>query len=333
MEKIIVYGIGEYYRKNKHKLPPDVEIVAYADSNINNTTSVTGKLYEGKEIITPAEFKNVDYDYIYICTSYTAGNRILQNLRENNLDIRKIKLLNRIGTLDGGIEWHYQVENEDSFISTIGNIRIREKYLTDFDIVVEVFVNQAYHINLLQENVTVIDVGMNIGAVSLYFAEKDWVNKVYGFEPFPDTYQQALENFALNNDIIKSKIHPMNVALSDKAGEMEVAVVTENTGWRSINTVQTSDTRKEKIYCKTAADEIGKIIEENSGSKVILKVDTEGSEFAIFNSLRQTDLLNHIDAVLLEYHRDPEEITDLLKRHQFKYFVTGQKIGMIYAVK
>ena len=52
--------------------------------------------------------------------------------------------------------------------------------------------------------------------------------------------------------------------------------------------------RKEKIICKTAADEIGKIIRENPDSKFILKVDTEGSEFDIFHSLREVGLLHDI---------------------------------------
>lgn len=330
--KIIVYGIGEYYRNNKHKLPSGLEIVAYADSNPNCATSATGELFEGKEILAPAEFEKVDYDNIYICISYGTGNRIFQNLRKNRIDIKKIKFLNRIGIFDGGLEWKYWVENEDSFISEIGKIRIREKYLTDFDIISEVFVHKAYYINLLQKNVVVIDVGMNIGAVSLYFAEKEWVDKVYGFEPFRDTFHQALENFALNSDDIKSKIYPKNVALSDKEEEIEVAVVTENTGWRGI--IAASDgMRKEKIICKTAADEIGKIIRENPDSKFILKVDTEGSEFDIFHSLREVGLLHDIDAILCEYHKDPGEIMELLDFYHFKYFLTGQKIGMIYAVK
>ena len=114
--KIIVYGIGEYYRNNKHKLPSGLEIVAYADSNPNCATSATGELFEGKEILAPAEFEKVDYDNIYICTSYGTGNRIFQNLRKNRIDIKKIKFLNRIGIFDGGLDWKYWVENEDSFI-------------------------------------------------------------------------------------------------------------------------------------------------------------------------------------------------------------------------
>ena len=79
---------------------------------------------------------------------------------------------------------------------------------------------------------------MNIGAVSLYFASKEWVSKVYGFEPFPDTFQQALDNFELNDIHIKRKLYPMNVALSDKEEDIEVAVNSENTGWRSIMSKQ-----------------------------------------------------------------------------------------------
>lgn len=332
MKKTIIYGIGEYYRKNEKKLPTDIDIIAYADSNYNNTTAATGRLFKGKKILGLEELDQIDYDRIYICTSYTAGNRIFQNLMNYNVDITKIRFLNRIDVLQEEGGWTYKADDDKSLISKIGNIRVRERYLTDFDVVTEVFVNNVYHMNILQNHAVVIDVGMNVGIVSLYFAGKEWVDEVYGFEPFPDTFEQALENFALNDDSIRSKIHPVNIALTDKEEEMEIAVATENTGWRSIDT-ESSEGRKEKINCRTAAGEIGKIIEKNQDKKIILKVDTEGGEFTIFRSLKEADLLRHIEAVVLEYHRNPKEIMDLLEAYHFKYFVTGQKIGMIYAVK
>ncbi|MCI9464223.1 MAG: FkbM family methyltransferase [Lachnospiraceae bacterium] len=332
MKKTIIYGMGEYYRKNIKKLPSNLDIIAYAESNYNDTTTATGRLFEGKRVLSLEELGQEDYDYIYICTSYTAGNRIFQYLMNYNVDIRKIRFLNRIDVLEEGDEWEYEAEDDKCLISKIGNIRIRERYLTDFDIVAEVFINNAYRINFLQENAVVIDIGMNIGAVSLYFASKEWVSKVYGFEPFPDTFQQALDNFELNDIHIKRKLYPMNVALSDKEEDIEVAVNSENTGWRSIMS-KADDKRKEKISCKDASEEIRKIIDENGDKKVILKVDTEGSEFAIFNSIKRTDLLHKIDAIMIEYHRNPKEIIDLLSSYCFKSFVVGEKIGMIYAVK
>lgn len=332
MRKIIVYGTGEYYRNNKNKLPSDTQIVAYGDSNCNNATSITGKLFNGKEILTPEEFIRAEYDYIYICTSYTAGNRIFQNLKKHNIDIKKIRFLNRIDVLDEDGGWVYEAADDESIISMIGNVRIREKYLTDFDIVAEVFVNNTYNVNLPQKDTVLIDVGMNIGAVSLYFAGKSWVSKVYGYEPFPDTFKQALENFELNDSNIKSKIYPINRALLDKDGDIEVPIATGDTGWRTV-LAEDDGGWKMNISCKDAAAEIGRVIDENVGKRIILKIDTEGSEFAIFNSLKKTNLLNAISAIMMEYHRNPKEILELLTAYQFKYFVTGHGIGMIYAVK
>ena len=59
MKKIVVYGTGDYYRNYKHNCPKDVEIVAYGNSNVQNSTSHSGNLYEGKPVLAPEEIKGM----------------------------------------------------------------------------------------------------------------------------------------------------------------------------------------------------------------------------------------------------------------------------------
>ena len=44
----------------------------------------------------------------------------------------------------------------------------------------------------------VLDVGMNFGTATLYFANQPNVTRVYSFEPFVPTYEEAVRNMHLN---------------------------------------------------------------------------------------------------------------------------------------
>lgn len=119
------------------------------------------------------------------------------------------------------------------------------------------------------------------------------VKKVYSFEPFLDTYQMTLDNFNLNED-------------------MEVTVETEQPGWRSLFGSD-MEAPKIKIRCRKASDVVHEIMEANLGYHYVLKCNTEGSEFPIFESLGKTDLLGKLDVIVMEYHRNPKPILDLLE--------------------
>lgn len=332
MKKTIIYGTGEYYHGNRHKLPDDIEIAAYADSTAERATSRTGGLIDGLRILSPDELTGEQFDVLYICTDYRNGNRIYLRLAETGIDMKKVRFLNREDVLHCG--WDYEVQDDKSIISTIGNIRVRERFITDFDIVSEIFAMNTYNFHIPgQCETVVVDMGMNIGVASLYFASMENVVSVYGFEPFPDTYRQALENFALNDGCIRNKIHTENVAVTDRDEVREVSVNTEHTGGRSV-LCDCAGTEKVRIHCRSAEGVVGKIVKENPGRKIVLKIDVEGSEFVIFESLGKTDILEHVDAVLMEYHGMPVAITELLDRYGFRYTVSGVRdFGILYAFK
>ncbi len=332
MQKTIIYGTGRYYQANRSRLPEDIEIIAFADSDKNKATTQSGVLFEEKEILTPTQLSQKEYDLLFICTDSYHGNRIFQQLKQYDIDLGKVRFLYRMGTTRE--EWHYEPCDDKSLISTIGSIKVREQYLTDSDIMAEVFIMNNYNVHLPEKESVLIDVGMNIGVVSLYFARYEWVSRVYGFEPFPDTYEQAVENFKRNDAVICNKIQPQNIALSDKDGTIEVPLGHEETGWRTIMGSVAVRDRRVRITSRKASAAIGEIANENRGKQIILKVDTEGSEFSIFESLSQTDVLSGIDVIMMEYHRNPEPITEILSAFGFKYFIVGrQSFGMVYALR
>ena len=281
-----------------------------------------------RPILKRSELMSVDFDYLYICTAYFTSIDIFESLKSIGLDLSKIRFLNRCGVTNH--EWKYEVLDDGTIMSNIGGIIIHERRNSDIVTISEIYAEHTYDINVPKESI-VIDFGMNVGMASLFFAGNSNVNKVYGFEPFPDTYQMALDNFELNKKEIKEKIIPNNVAVTDKEGYIDVAVDTDVTGWRSLF-VDKADVPQIRIKCLAAVDVVRKIVDENSNNKIIIKCDTEGSEFLIFESLGKTDLLKEIDAIVMEYHRNPMEILDLLDQNGFRWYRSGtNQIGNITA--
>src|SRR5262245_2585138 len=65
-----------------------------------------------------------------------------------------------------------------------------------------IFVEREYDVEFRYPAV-VWDIGMNRGLASLYFARRENVVAIVGYEPFGPTYQLARDNFALNPDLAK----------------------------------------------------------------------------------------------------------------------------------
>lgn len=333
MKKVIVYGMGVFFSKVKEQINNEAEIIAYANSTVDIATSHSGKLYDGKKVLAPSEIMNVEFDCVYICTEPYNANPIYELLLKNGIPSKKIEMIWKRDAVKG--YWKdYPLETGDGFISDINGVKILQKYHTDFDFVPEVFYYNTYYLDMGTEDTVVIDIGMNIGIASLWFASKKEVVKVYGFEPFRDTYSQAIDNINLNSDEIKSKIITFNFGLTDKNEIKKIAVSAEESGYRNVFIPASSDNSVE-IECKDAGEVVGKIIADNIDKKILLKVDTEGSEYVIFNSLQKEDCFKKIDAILMEYHNGADNLIEILKNYGYKIMLHGpkEKLGMLYAIK
>ena len=212
-------------------------------------------------------------------------------------------------------------------------------------IVEEIFKNDEYNFDIGEQSV-VIDIGMNIGFASLYFASRDDVKAVYGFEPFGPTFEQAIFNFKINEKLAK-KIHPHNYGLGDKDKELTLEYYSKAPG--RMSTVKSIDeiphsrkypTKTETVTIKDARKDISAIIEQNKDTKIVIKCDTEGSEKEIFESLDSIGVLKDIDVIMLEYHFSYDKPTEeILKRNGFVFFKQKNAIletgdfGVIRAIK
>lgn len=334
--RAILYGIGGYLDSHKHLLPESLEIIAYGDSSEEKSTRASGKMLDGKPIVSPIEIERMEFDKLVICTDYGLSNRIYEILKKYDIPYDKFMFLCReepiLFPFHVAEKWNYRIMPDKAIESHFGEVVICEKGGTDHDTVVEIFGENTYNISIQPESV-VIDMGMNIGAASLYFAANKNVVRVYGFEPFPDTYSRACENIAMNTDWIRNKILTYNIAVTDKEGIRQVSVETDHTGWRNIFSTGSNESSVQ-IKCKAAKDVVQEIMDKEEGKRYILKIDTEGSEFLIFSSLAETNIFYHIDAIVMEYHADPKPLIKVLEQYGFRYSIKGKgRIGVITAFK
>lgn len=219
----------------------------------------------------------------------------------------------------------------DAVVLTVDGVRFLARCPDDINFVGELFFENAYNFTL-EGDACVIDVGMNLGLASLRFAARPEVKRVIAFEPFRETYARALANIALN-PALAAKITPVNRGLADRT-EARTVTVAQTADSGAMSTVGATEGTAIAIEMQDAAAALGPIIDQAraDGLKMIVKVDCEGSEFAVFASLEAAGLLGRIDALMVEWHmmfpdKNQETLIAPLRRHGFVVFDRSPPIG------
>jgi FkbM family methyltransferase len=229
--------------------------------------------------------------------------------------------------------------HNDGFVLSFSDIKIYVESVEEFYIINEVFIEEEYKFKT-SERVVLIDIGTNIGTASLFFSLLDNVEKIYCFEPVLDTYNQAKYNFSINESA--KKVAAINNFGLGKDDRDEVFIfdkqVKGNTGVRgkmSSSYSNNSTTEEVNVKIKSASSEIQKIIDSNSNSKIVVKMDCEGAEYEIFESLT-SDIISSIDVFMIEWHdKGSKTIEDILLKNGFNLFLKdlAPNAGIIYASK
>jgi len=187
-----------------------------------------------------------------------------------------------------------------------------------YSVLYEVYVRKDYDFEIDQaQKYVLVDIGCNFGLVSLHLAKRySEIEKVYAYEPANPTARLAAKNFEYNAPT--SPIVLKQIGLSDAFELKTLEFIPDwSTAFSTENEVllpflrQTSSLAAEErfnieVEVVPAATELSRIIEENRGLRILIKCDTQGSEFAIFENLANFGILAVIDQVIVESHfRDP----------------------------
>ena len=253
-------------------------------------------------------------------------NRAIETFNEN-YDICK-------GYFFNGDEDTYQMMNTDDFFQMcfFNNIKLLShspsenriyletedgiKLLTNnrFYTIKEIFGRDGYSVPQLYQfkEFVVFDIGMNRGYAALKFANYDSCKAVYGFEINQETYDFALENLELNPKLA-NKIKTYNFGLSDKDDEIDIyclpgadGLTTTELEFTNIQSTWLKGKELMKIK-KAKIKEASAIIldiikKDNINSNIVLKIDTEGSEYKILDNLIDNDVLDKVDLIVGENH-------------------------------
>jgi FkbM family methyltransferase len=213
---------------------------------------------------------------------------------------------------------------DDDVVIDVRGVNLYARCMDDLRFIGEIYFRNAYNF-ICDGDACVIDVGMNIGLASLFFATKSFVKEVHSYEPFKRTYDRALANLSLNPSL-SAKISPNDFGLADFDDTRTVFIPdNDDSGYLSIRGVRSGE--QADISVRNAAQVLAPIVESaiSRGLKVIAKVDCEGSEFAVFEILESAGILAKISAFMVEWHKGVGEKTqkDLiepLRKHGFIIF-------------
>ena len=182
----------------------------------------------------------------------------------------------------------------------------------------------------IKENDTIIDVGGHIGLFMLFCEQFCHKGKIYCFEPASDNYKIFLDNTKLNNF---KNVFPFNIAVSKQDGKIPLYLNDDTSGHsiflKNSNSIQVDSITLQKIF------DLNNIEKCN-----LLKLDCEGSEYEIIDSLPES-YFSKIDKMIIEYHfaeKYPKLLTNLIKKLERTSFSVDVKklsgdMGLIFAIK
>jgi FkbM family methyltransferase len=211
---------------------------------------------------------------------------------------------------------------EDGVLLEVSGVKLLLQFWEELYIANDIFAGGIYNMRF-GEQFVLIDVGMNVGTASLFFAAKEACQTVYGFELFPQTLKKARENFALNPEI-SAKIKAMDQGLAARAYTDEIQYLAEYKStvgiWGLPEFLKVSNTGAQKVRVDfiSCSDVFSEILTAHANQTIVCKLDCEGAEYEILDALAANALLSRISCFMVEWHRrGPAPVEDLFQRHGF----------------
>lgn len=155
----------------------------------------------------------------------------------------------------------------------------------------------------LKSGDVIIDIGGNIGIVSIYLAKKYPGVKIYAFEPVLENYKNFLKNIKLNN--ISSDIITLEHKAVTKDGRcINMNINPVNTGGSSISDIIGQGYIRQKENSNVTSITLSNIIEKYNIENIkLLKIDCEGAEYEILQNI-EPKILNKIELIRGEFHEN-----------------------------
>ena len=316
-----------------HKIEPESFRIDYDSSDnkvfITSLNDVRDVLVSIRDIDSTAVIWSVKYDYLPANSTYW-----VIPTPKSYMDFEKDPYF-------GGLT--VEIYKDNNVIYT-KDFRIKTPIVTKSKLTIKnntepVFINyneffvQRIYDKFLKDNKykTVVDVGANVGLWVEYIKSVSDVETVYAIEP----NKKALK---ILNDSFDNSVTIVDSALTDKDGEIDFFISSENSTISSIVNHGSLDSNY-----KVNAISFKTFVKNYNIEKIdLLKVDIETGEYDLFESMDQNDF-SKIENILVEFHtiagrtfeKDTNRLIEIMK--QFGYECDVNKLhnhgGFIFASK
>lgn len=228
-------------------------------------------------------------------------------------------------------------ELNEMLLVSIDDTKFYVESVEDIFIITEVFVDADYNF-LPQSPHVLVDIGLNIGVTSIFLSQNEKISRVYGYEPVEYTFQLAKKNIEVNQI---ENIEIINKGVGDSNRKETFAFNKSfkgNTGKRgdlsySINKLSEEEKTMVDVEIESVGDVFDRIKLEKD-EKLMLKVDCEGGEYEIIESLEKNQLLSKVNMFVIEWHdKGAKPLEEILKRNGFQLISRRLEVnsGLIYA--
>lgn len=175
------------------------------------------------------------------------------------------------------------------------------EYLDQF--IADIFSGKEYPILYSDdaEVSTVVDIGAHVGATLRYLISLFPNASFIAFEPNPPSYELLVKN--IEKPGRKKRVRLENYALGAEESNLDLFQGAFSTMQASLLPNKENSEKSFRVSVKNALDAFSTLNIKNAD---ILKLDTEGMELAIMDSL--SSLLSSIKYILVEYHSDRDRV-------------------------
>jgi len=201
--------------------------------------------------------------------------------------------------------------------------------------IIEIFLRKDYG-DIPEDVTTIVDIGANIGAFSIFAARATRNVRVYAYEPMASFHRMLDENVRVND--AAGTIRTFNMAVGDSDRDRDLVVEGEGIFFPTMMAPEAGPTRTVRVACTT----LGDIMQTNNLPGIdLLKMDCEGAEYEILRSISSADF-ERIREIRMEYHdlpgegRNSESLVRLLSGQGYEIVLLkgtpgSEKIGNLWA--
>lgn len=186
------------------------------------------------------------------------------------------------------------IKREHVILKTRSGIKIKLRvHSTDFMAFTNIWLLEEYNKPdfRIRDNDIIIDIGSHVGFFALYAYQFCKNGKIYCFEPVTENFKILQENLELNNI---QNVSIKKCAISDKNDIVTIYLNEDDSGHSMY------DTSSESIQVPSIS--LKDIIDSNNLDKCdLIKIDCEGGEYEIINSLPDSYFCK-INKMCIEYH-------------------------------